>query len=332
MVLLNNIELIESENFSFEKSEGIIKFSNLSMEESIMGSWVKLKLPEKFRKGETYFLKIGTFALNPSRLLAGVSDMNGSERKFYSRDVPVGLGKQGYSVKAEEDYDFLNIFFEDELLINELTIRLMMKKVANNHIYQVTNGLTTEIKSYPGLVIKFLGQGSNVFIDEGSKFKNTYSNINDFSKVEIEKTDEEGINNTLINFGTLSSNNELLIKKGCSIGGSNFVIGNEHHLSVRVGEDNLWSTGIVIRASDGHQIFDNVTGKMINRAKKIEIGNNVWIGANATVLKGSMIQDNSIVGTSAVIAKIFSEKNIVIAGNPGKVVKRDISWLRDQII
>ena len=62
------------------------------------------------------------------------------------------------------------------------------------------------------------------------------------------------------------------------------------------------------------------------------IGNNVWIGANATVLKGSMIQDNSIVGTSAVIAKIFSEKNIVIAGNSGKVVKRDISWLRDQII
>lgn len=109
MVLLNNIELIESENFSFEKSEGIIKFSNLSMEESIMGSWVKLKLPEKFRKGETYFLKIGTFALNPSRLLAGVSDMNGSERKFYSRDVPVGLGKQGYSVKAEEDYDFLKM-------------------------------------------------------------------------------------------------------------------------------------------------------------------------------------------------------------------------------
>ncbi|MCI2095462.1 MULTISPECIES: hypothetical protein [Lactococcus] len=109
--------------------------------------------------------------------------MNGSERKFYSRDVPVGLGKQGYSVKAKEDYDFLNIFFEDELLINELTIRLMMKKVANNHIYQVTNGLTTEIKSYPGLVIKFLGQGSNVFIDEGSKFKNTYININDFSKV-----------------------------------------------------------------------------------------------------------------------------------------------------
>lgn len=99
MVLLNNIELIESENFSFEKSEGIIKFSNLSMEESIMGSWVKIKLPEKFQKGETYFLKIGTFALKPSRLLAGVSDMNGSERKFYSRDVPVGQGvTKDYSV------------------------------------------------------------------------------------------------------------------------------------------------------------------------------------------------------------------------------------------
>ncbi|WP_259748565.1 hypothetical protein [Lactococcus lactis] len=54
MVLLNNIELIESGNFSFEKSEGIIKFSNLSMEESIMGSWVKIKLPEKFQKDKLY--------------------------------------------------------------------------------------------------------------------------------------------------------------------------------------------------------------------------------------------------------------------------------------
>lgn len=34
-----------------------------------------------------------------------------------------------------------------------------------------------------------------------------------FKSLDRKKTDEEGTNNTLINFGTLSSNNELLIKK-----------------------------------------------------------------------------------------------------------------------
>lgn len=335
MVLLNDIEFIESEIFCFEKIDGLIKLSNVSMDQSNLKNWLKIKLPEKLQKGETYFLKIGTFRTQstPLQLLAGVSSANGiSERKFYSRNVPIGFGKLGYSIEAKEDYDFLNLFFEDELLINELTIRLVTNKKRNNHIYKVVNGFTTEIEGYPGLSVKFLGQGSNIFIHEGSRFKNTNIYINDFSKVEIEKTNEEGINNTLINFGTISSNNELLIKKSCSIGASTFMIGNEHHLSVYVGEDNLWSSGIVIRASDGHQIFDNVTGRMVNRAKKIKIGNHVWIGADATVLKGACVEEGSVVGSNAVVTKVFQEKRVVIAGNPGKIIKRDISWARDQII
>jgi len=99
-----------------------------------------------------------------------------------------------------------------------------------------------------------------------------------------------------------------------------------------VGEDNLWSTGIVIRASDGHQIFDNKSGRLKNKSRPIVIGNHVWVGANATILKGSVIANDSIVRNSAVVAKEFQESNVAIAGNPGKVVGQDISWLRVLII
>lgn len=99
-----------------------------------------------------------------------------------------------------------------------------------------------------------------------------------------------------------------------------------------MGEDNLWSTGIVIRASDGHQIFDNKSGRLKNKSRPIVIGNHVWVGANATILKGSVIANDSIVGDSAVVAKEFQESNVAIAGNPGKVVGQDISWLRVLII
>lgn len=49
------------------------------------------------------------------------------------------------------------------------------------------------------------------------------------------------------------------------------------------------------------------------------IGDNVFIGVNATILMGSHIGNNSIVGAGAVVSGRFSD-NVVIAGNPAKVV------------
>lgn len=35
---------------------------------------------------------------------------------------------------------------------------------------------------------------------------------------------------------------------------------------------------------------------------------------------------NSVVGHSTVVAKKFTDKNVVIAGNPAKIIKTDINW------
>ena len=39
-----------------------------------------------------------------------------------------------------------------------------------------------------------------------------------------------------------------------------------------------------------------------------------------------MIPDGAIVGAYSVVAGRFDEKNSVIAGNPARVVKRNIEW------
>lgn len=49
------------------------------------------------------------------------------------------------------------------------------------------------------------------------------------------------------------------------------------------------------------------------------IGDNVFVGVNATILMGAHIGDNSIVGAGAVVSGHFPD-NVVIAGNPAKVV------------
>ena len=40
------------------------------------------------------------------------------------------------------------------------------------------------------------------------------------------------------------------------------------------------------------------------------------------------LYDNSVVGLGAVACKDYKESNVVIVGNPGKIVKRNITWNR----
>lgn len=99
---------------------------------------------------------------------------------------------------------------------------------------------------------------------------------------------------------------------------------------ISVGNDCMFSHGILVRTSDGHKILDARTKKPLNQPKDICIGNHVWVGARAVLLKGTVIPDNCIVGACSVVTKAFSETNRTIAGNPAKVVSdKKITWNRD---
>ena len=55
--------------------------------------------------------------------------------------------------------------------------------------------------------------------------------------------------------------------------------------------------------------------------KPINIGNNVWIGSDSTILPGITIGDGAIVGAGSVVTKNV-EPNTVVAGNPAKIIKK----------
>lgn len=58
------------------------------------------------------------------------------------------------------------------------------------------------------------------------------------------------------------------------------------------------------------------------RGKAIIIGSNSWIGMNSILLPGVRLRKNTIVGAGSVVTKSFKESNIIIAGNPAKIIKR----------
>ena len=63
--------------------------------------------------------------------------------------------------------------------------------------------------------------------------------------------------------------------------------------------------------------------------KDIKIGNNVFIGANASILPGTIIGDNCIIGTAAVIKGTIPENSVVI-GNPAQIKAKTTDWALKQ--
>ena len=55
--------------------------------------------------------------------------------------------------------------------------------------------------------------------------------------------------------------------------------------------------------------------------RPVHIGNNVWIGMGAIVLKGVTIGDNSVIAAASVVTKSIPA-NCIAAGNPAKIVRQ----------
>ena len=105
----------------------------------------------------------------------------------------------------------------------------------------------------------------------------------------------------------------------------------EPNSKLTIGVDCMFANYIDVRTGDSHSILDNTTGKRLNPAKNVSIGNHVWIAAHVSILKGSSIADNSVIATRSVVTKEFNQKNILLAGTPAKKIKEDINWDRARL-
>jgi acetyltransferase-like isoleucine patch superfamily enzyme len=99
---------------------------------------------------------------------------------------------------------------------------------------------------------------------------------------------------------------------------------------IEIGADCMLSFGVDIRCGDSHAILDMATGARINPAANIRIGNHVWVGGRAQILKGVTIGDHSIVGASSVVTQPVAE-HVIVAGVPARVVREQVTWARERM-
>ncbi len=94
---------------------------------------------------------------------------------------------------------------------------------------------------------------------------------------------------------------------------------------IEIGKHTLIASGARISDFDGHPLDaeQRRRGEFVapDRVLPVRIGEDVWIGNGATVLKGVTIGDRSIIGASAVVTQSIPA-DCIAAGNPARIVKR----------
>lgn len=99
---------------------------------------------------------------------------------------------------------------------------------------------------------------------------------------------------------------------------------------VSIGDDVMIAGSVKVRGDDGHPIFDVRTNRRINFAKNIVVGDHVWLGIESILLGGAEIGSGSVVGARSLVTKKFPN-NVVVAGSPAQVIRRDIAWERPHL-
>ncbi|MGL5981969.1 MAG: acyltransferase [Cetobacterium sp.] len=113
--------------------------------------------------------------------------------------------------------------------------------------------------------------------------------------------------------------------------GEETVIGKNTYFSIKgesksiiVGNNCMFSRNNKLMTDDGHDIF--IDNKKINESKNIEIADEVWLADGAVILKGIKISKASVVALGSLVTKSCFEENVILGGNPAKIIKRGIKW------
>lgn len=123
-----------------------------------------------------------------------------------------------------------------------------------------------------------------------------------------------------------NSNNQINVDDECSFC-ARILLAVMEETKILIGKHCMFSTDIQLRTGDSHVITDSSCSR-INYSEDIIIGNHVWIGTRVVLLKSVVIPDACIIGACSLVTKQFAEGGCVIGGNPAKVIKKEVNWIR----
>lgn len=113
--------------------------------------------------------------------------------------------------------------------------------------------------------------------------------------------------------GNISIGNRCYFNTNCNLTAAEKIV---------IGNECLFANNLVIVDHDHKIVNQEITPELIK--KPVIIGNNVWCGANVTILKGVHIGDGAVIAAGAVVTKDVPPHSVV-GGVPAHIVKKAVS-------
>lgn len=111
--------------------------------------------------------------------------------------------------------------------------------------------------------------------------------------------------------------------------GANFAISGTTSIvcynNISIGNNVQFSWDSLVIDSDAHHVIDE-SGNYTANTRPIIIGNNVWIGTRTTILKGTAVNDNCVIGSASLLNKQYPSPNMLIAGSPAREIRKITGW------
>lgn len=179
--------------------------------------------------------------------------------------------------------------------------KIKMIKQNNQIILHKANGNIVRFPSIKGLKINIKGCNNTVTLFEPLPF---------FEKTTV------NIQGCDSNFSMKKSDYWLKYSNFYLYDKSNIEIGEDFHCNgatlscsgyqaIKIGNGCMFSNGIHIVTDDSHTILDKTTKEILNPPQDIKIEDRVWLCRNTTILKGSHIPADSVVGAQTLVNRAF---------------------------
>ncbi len=103
--------------------------------------------------------------------------------------------------------------------------------------------------------------------------------------------------------GIMSIGNNTSLNHGCII---------TCYEEISIGEDVQFGPNVIIYDHDHDFRAKGGLKSLEYKTTPVKIGNNVWIGANVVILRGSKIGDNCVVGAGSILTEEYPNNSIIV--------------------
>ncbi|MEK1351556.1 acyltransferase [Limosilactobacillus fermentum] len=161
-------------------------------------------------------------------------------------------------------------------------------------------------------------------LENGKRFSAAFPAIaSPLTEITVEGKSELRIDRKL----KMHNGAKIRVRKGGKLEiGKNFGMSNGCVVTaydhIKIGDNVMLGPNVLIYDQDHDYRAEGGVAAMKFKTAPVVIGNNVWIGANTLILRGTTIGDNSVVGGGTVIKGEYPPNSVIVQKRTTEVIKQ----------